>query len=47
MKEMPRGKSLGVAKRSSLVTLHEKAYTSRQIGEKLNLAASTVKYTIR
>lgn len=44
---MPRGKSIGVAKRSSIITLHQEGYASRQIGERLNLAASTVKYTIR
>lgn len=44
---MPRGKSIGVAKRSSIITLHQEGYTSRIIGEKLNIPASTVKYTIR
>lgn len=44
---MPRGKSIGVATRSRIITLHEEGYASRQIGERLNVAPSTIKYTIR
>lgn len=43
---MPRGKPIGTAKRSAIITLHREGYSVRQICNKVKVARSTVHDTI-